>query len=349
VLPAAASPTSERPEIQRLLQAARANGETELNLTWGQPAVVGQGGAQGAKQYEAVFNRLYGTNITVNFTPGPSMPDLQAKVAQELAAGHKASTDVLIGNEANFAALLPREVLEPYDYTLLSSRITPEVMVVGDIGVQIYSTIPAILYNSDLVRPADAPKTLEETLDPRWRGKLVSTPYGTPLDRVAMRPDWGAERMKAFATRLSDNLGGLMRSGEESRIVSGEFAIFVMGSTHRARELDRLGAPVRYVIPVDGAVAGFQHLGVPRNSAHPNLAKLFINTIISEEGQRIMWELVDTDHYRLPGSRAESEVAELKTRGSSVFDITPKLVLERPEMAQLPGELERILAQGRGG
>jgi iron(III) transport system substrate-binding protein len=347
VLPAAASPTSERPEIQRLLQAARANGETELNLTWGQPAVVGQGGAQGAKQYEAVFNRLYGTNVTVSFTPGPSMPDLQAKVAQELAAGHKASTDVLIGNEANFAALLPREVLEPYDYTLLSPRITPEVVVVGDSGVQIYSTIPAILYNSDLLRPSDAPKTLEETLDPRWRGKLVSTPYGTPLDRVAMRPEWGAERMKAFATRLSDNLGGLMRSGEESRIVSGEFVIFVMGSTHRARELDRLGAPVRYVIPVDGAVAGFQHLGVPRNSAHPNLAKLFINAVVTEEGQRILWEVLASDHHGLPGSQMAAEVAELKNQGSDIFDIDVAVLLDRPEMKQLTADLDKILTQSR--
>ena len=33
------------------------------------------------------FNRLYGLNVDVRFTPGPSFPEMAAKVAQEVQAG----------------------------------------------------------------------------------------------------------------------------------------------------------------------------------------------------------------------------------------------------------------------
>jgi iron(III) transport system substrate-binding protein len=277
------------------------------------------------------------------------MPDMVAKVSQEVAAGRKASTDVLFGNESHYAILLRREVLEEYDYTRLSPRITPDVVALGDIGVEVYSSIPAILYNSDLVPPAQAPRTLEDVLQPTWKGKLASTPYASALDRVAMRPEWGPERMKAYVARLSQQVGGLIRASEESRIVSGEFLMFVMSNTHSAREWQRKGAPIGYVLPPDGAVAGFGHLGVPRTSGHPNLAKLFVNVVASEEGQRALWDTYATDHHRMPGSGSAAEVAELKAKGSGIFDLNVKFVVDRPEIGQLVSDLEKIMTEGRGG
>jgi ABC-type Fe3+ transport system substrate-binding protein len=85
---------------------------------------------------------------------------------------------------------------------------------------------------------------------------------------------------------------------------------------------------------------------VPRNSEHPNLAKLFINVVVSEEGQRILWDTYAADHHLLPGTQTEPEIVELKAKGSSIFDVDSKTVLERPEMLQLSAELDRILTEG---
>jgi iron(III) transport system substrate-binding protein len=255
---------------------------------------------------------------------------------------------VYIGNEVNFATLLPRQVLEEYDYTLMSPRIVPEVVIVRNIGLEIFSSIPAMVYNSDLVSAAEAPKTLEDVLDPRWKGKLAATPYVTPLDRVAMHPNWGEARMKAYVTRLSENLGGLIRIGEESRVVTGEFLVLVMGNVHNTRVLQRQGAPVTYVVPPDAATSSATQAGVPRNAAHPNLAKLYLNTLVSEEGQRVMWDVFGGDHYRLPGSQGAADIARLKAQGATVADVNVQVVLERPEMGPLVSELEKILAGTRG-
>jgi ABC-type Fe3+ transport system substrate-binding protein len=340
----AVPPATENPEIQRLLAAARDAGETELNVSWSPNSI---GGFEAIGRFETLFNQIYGTSIKINLTPGPSMPDMVAKISQEFAAERKASSDVFLGNESHVASLLQRDVLEPYDYTLLSTRITPDLVAVNDVAVQIYSSIPAILYNTDLVPPAQAPKTLEDVLDPKWKGKIASTPYASPLDRVAQRPEWSPERMKTFVARLSQQIGGLIRAAEENRIVSGEFVMFVMSNTHSARHYMRKGAPIGYALPPDGAVAGFGHLGIPRNSARPNLGKLFINVVMTEEGQRVIWETYAADNHKLPGSGSAPEVAELKAQGSGIFDIDVKLVLERPEIRHLTVELDRILTEGR--
>jgi ABC-type Fe3+ transport system substrate-binding protein len=339
--PSAAPARAENPEIQRLLAAARDAGETELNVTWSTGSL---GGHEGAAKYEALFNRMYGTNIKINFTPGPSMPDMHAKVIQEQAAGLKASTAIVLGAESDLAGIFPRDALEPYDYTLLSPRIIPEVVAMGNIAVETNSTIPAVLYNTELVRGADVPVNLEDVLDPKWKSKIAGSQTMGSLSRVAMRPEWGPERMKAFVSRLSQQVGGVIRNSEENRIVSGEFVMYVMGNTHGARDVQRKGAPIGYVIPPDGATAGFQHMGVPRNSAQPNLAKLLINVVMSEEGQRILWEVAATDHHALPGSQSGAEIAELKAKGSGIFDVDVQAVYERPEMNKLRVELDRMLS-----
>ncbi len=123
--PSAASSTPAReftPEVQRLLAAAKAGGETELDVSWSSDVM---GGTDGAKKFEALFNRMYGTNIAIRHTPGPSMTDMTSKIAQEALAGHAASTDVFVGSEGHFGPLVNKDVLQHYDYTLLSPRITP--------------------------------------------------------------------------------------------------------------------------------------------------------------------------------------------------------------------------------
>jgi iron(III) transport system substrate-binding protein len=342
----ASAPPTDNPEIQRLLAAAREAGETQLDLSWSANSL---GGYEAIAKFEALFNRLYGTNIKVILTPGPSVPDMQAKIIQEHAAGRKASTDVMFGGDTNFAAILPREVLEEYDYTQLSPRITRDVVAVQNIGVEVYSTIPAILYNTDLVRSADAPQRLADVLDPRWKGKIAGNQTVGELSRVAMRPEWGPERMRDFVTRLSQQVGGLIRNSEEERIISGEFLMMVLSNSHGARFAQRKGAPIGYVIPLDGAVAGFQYLGIPRNASHPNLAKLYINMILSAEGQRILWETYGSDHHRLSGSQTEAEIAELRARGADLFDIDMEVAMQWPEMAQFRAELDRLMTTGARG
>jgi ABC-type Fe3+ transport system substrate-binding protein len=343
---AAAAESKHSAEIQRVIAAAKEKGENELNLSWGSSL----GGAAGAKRFETLFNRLYGTNIKMTFTPAPSMTQMAGKVSLEVAAGRKPSTDILLGTESHFGDLLGRNVLEEYDYTKLSPRIVKDVVAYKNLGVEIAGIVPGITYNSELLSPAEAPKKLEDVLNPKWKGKIASTANAALFDRTAARPEWGAERMKAFVRKLSDQIGGLLRCQENNRIVSGEFLMMVLncGSYQIRREKSK-GAPLEHIIPEDAGTVGFFHLGVPRNSAHSNLAKLYINALMTEEGQRLIYEMEYTDHSDLPGSQSAAEIAHLKAKGIPVLKVGVKFIADHPELPKLSDELLRILRQRQGG
>lgn len=339
----AATISEHSQEVKRLIAVAKEKGERELNLAWGSTF----GGAQGAKKLEALFNRQYGLSMRVNFTPGPSMTEMAGKVSLEVTAGQKPSTDILLGTESHYGDLLNRNVLEPYDYTRLSRSIPVEVVAYKNIGVEVAGIVGGISYNSEVISPAEAPRRLEDVLNPKWKGKIASTVNAGLFDRVAARPEWGAEKMTAFVSKLSEHIGGLVRCQENNRIVSREFLMMVLncGSYQMRREKAK-GAPLEHVIPEDSATVGFFHLGVPRNSAHPNLAKLYINTFMSEEGQRLIYEMEFTDHYALVGSQSVGEMSHLRSKGINVLKIDAKFIADHPELSKLSDELRKLLRKG---
>ena len=331
-------------EVKRLIASARDKGEAELDLAWSDTSL---GGSEGAKKFGALVNAMYGINVKLNFTPGPSMTDMAGKIAQEVAAGRKASTDILVGTESHFGALLGRNVLEEYDYTKLSSRIRKDFVVPKNIGVEFATVVSGITYNTNLVRPSDVPKKLEDILSPKWKGMIASTQNAAIFDRVAYRPEWGAERMRAFLGRLSGQVGGLIRASENERVISGEFAMLVLdGGGHQVRKQQAKGASLAHVIPEDAGTVASLHIGVPRNSSHPNLAKLFINMVMSEAGQKLVFETHFTDHHELPGSQSAAALAQLKSKGIDLLKVDVEFVARHPEMGKLSDDFRRILQRG---
>src|SRR5262249_49511473 len=161
--PDVAGAASHSPEVARLLAAARDAGEVELSLSWGDNEL---GGSAGSKRLERLFNEQYGTSIQGNFTPGPTITEMGLAGSQEVATGRKASTDLLLGADTHYGLLVERDVLERYEYTQLSDRITPQVVAPNNVGVEIATRLPGITYNTNLVSPAEAPRTLEAVLDP---------------------------------------------------------------------------------------------------------------------------------------------------------------------------------------
>jgi ABC-type Fe3+ transport system substrate-binding protein len=338
-----AAPTA----VEQLIATARANGETELGLSW---SINSLGGIEGAKQFETLMNQMYGTGFKVNLTPGPSMQDMGVKITQEFVAGQKASSGVYLALDSTFAGVVMQGAMEEFDYATLSPRIGREMVAARNSGVEIYSTVPAIVYNSELVARADVPRRLEEVLDPKWRGRVSTTEGATYFDLVAMRPEWGPERMKTYMGRLSNQIGGLVRtSAGMNNLVSGEFVMQVLSNTHAAREVRNRGAPIDAVVPEDVAVVGAMHMGVPRHSAQPNLAKLFINMIMSEAGQRLVYQYQLTDHWLLPGSQSGDELRDLKARGVHILATNVQFALDHPELNELSRDFVTILREKRGG
>ncbi|HEX6513163.1 MAG TPA: ABC transporter substrate-binding protein, partial [Chloroflexota bacterium] len=256
--------------LQAIVDGARKEGQ--LQLIWGEGAV---GGAEGARQLADGLNKRFGLNLNVQYTPGPAMPDVAAKTLQEFQTKRPATTDVLIGSEAHFPPLMKADALEKVDWASWAPDVKdPRLLGTPDgTTVKIASRTPGITYNASRLTGDAVPKSMQDLLVPRFKGKLASTTYGAMFDRLATDDLWGQQRALDYVAKLSAQAGGLIRCGEAERIANGEFDVFALdcGASDALRAKQK-GAPLAQVIPTDAAALVYWYMGVPKNAAHPNAA-----------------------------------------------------------------------------
>jgi hypothetical protein len=87
---------------------------------------------------------------------------------------------------------------------------------------------------------------------------------------------WSEDKVKDFTRKLVALSGGRLRYSEEERVVSGEFPIAANmgGAVEQMWQWQAKGAPLVAVMGSTPVLPSYFQLGVPKNSAHPNLAKL---------------------------------------------------------------------------
>jgi iron(III) transport system substrate-binding protein len=81
----------------------------------------------------------------------------------------------------------------------------------------------------------------------------------------------------------------LIRSEQiASRLVSGEDLMAFNGMPGRAYQFNQKGGKLKFMIPEEGIVLMPQGTFILRNAPHPNAAKLWIDFILSQEGQDLL-------------------------------------------------------------
>jgi ABC-type Fe3+ transport system substrate-binding protein len=126
--------------------------------------------------------------------------------------------------------------------------------------------------------------------------------------------------------------------------VSGEFLLlFLACNDARTMELNAQGAPIDYALMEDGLMIGFNYITIPKNSEHPNLAKLFTATTVSREGQ----EILDRFGYGLhlvDGTKKHKKYQEYAKRGLKFYENTAEeSVKVGAEIEKLREEFQKIL------
>src|SRR5579862_462311 len=291
------------PALQQVVAAAKSEGK--LSLIWSATTL---GGAAGAKRFEDGINKMFGTDIRITFTPGPSMPGVGNQIAAEKQAGRKASVDVYLAYSRTIALLRQYDLFQPVDWqSLLPGRIKDENVEDNGAVIKAVTALPGILYNTQLA--PEKPTALTDFLKPEWKGKFASTPYAANFDILSAKDSWGAEKAIAFAKEFSTQLAGLIRCDDGGRIASGEFLALVMTcSGSEAIPLLAKGAPVAHVQPKDFVIQSYFYFAIPRNAENPNAAKLFIVYAMTPEGQALIWDTWQTDLHLFPGSHTRQAV-----------------------------------------
>ena len=330
--------------IAELIKGAKQ--ETTLRAQWGADTLDGGPGLQ---KIVAAMNKKYGLSIKPSFTPGANMQGMMAKITRELAAGQPASSDVYFGNPQSMLQAMSANSLKPVDwYPLLERPMLKEAgfdpIVPGNIGIAMASTLVGAIYNSNLVKGNDIPHKLEDFLNPKWKGKIASTPYAAGFREFAMPELLGKEKIVEFTKKLSKHIGGLIRCGETDRLTSGEFLMLALAcGDQEVNMAQRQGVPLGYAIMDDATISHTRYAGVPKNSRAPNTAALFIVFLHTVEGQKMMWDIDGLDFHLYPESNQKKKLDAAKAKGAKVVISSPQWLNKNKNYDATQKELEKIL------
>jgi iron(III) transport system substrate-binding protein len=250
------------------------------------------------KLMELSFPKRYG--IGVEFVPARG-GNVIRRMVDEAKAGVQYFDLHIGGTESAITGLLPENILEPVEpYFMLPEVKDPKQWWGGYIWADnakkfiynfvAYQTV-SLWSNSDLYKPAEF-KSFDDLLNPKLRGKIGISDPRTPGSGSSM---WsymnyvkGEEFLKRlvaqklFVTRdlrlLADNLAR-GKIAVTSGIGYSEFLPFI-----------KAGLPVTALpVPSEGLYVsgGYGHLMIFKHLPHPNATKVFINWLLSHDGQEL--------------------------------------------------------------
>jgi iron(III) transport system substrate-binding protein len=276
--PAGSPATAANDALQSLYEAARAEGEV---VFWGpadpeelQPVA------------DAFMKRFPGVKVTHFEIRGE---EFVPRAIAEAPQG-RASFDVGEGRMTVLSPLLQRDLVQGYsDWadTFKSVELSPNAITENGRLLTWYSLLYPIAYNTNLVRAQDAPKSWDDLLDPKWRGRMIVEPRAAAFGYLGL--EWGPERLGSYMEQLRTQQPVFVQGGTTvaTQLVAGVAPIAVGTYAHKVLQLQQQGAPIDWAKEVSPQGATRTALFALKGAPHPNAAKLFVGYLTSNEAQRI--------------------------------------------------------------
>ena len=314
----AASQESDKEREARLIQAAKKEGTV---IFWNQSP---------AKESETMlvkFRQRYPFVRTEYWRAG-STELYQKQISEGRAGAHNfdvGGTDLDYVDELKKAGLMKKYSWPSTSGWPASQRDTEGYWVTR------LRSLKVIAYNTQLVAPNHAPKSWEDMLDPKWKGKIQIDKNSA--DWVLMLwSAWGKEKTISFLKQLSKNivLGG-SQSQRLELLAAGAIPIDMAISLHRLVEYQDKGAPLEFARTDPAVLEKSTPIFIAQHAPHPNAAILFADWFTSFEGQQAYY---DTTLSPVPDPRVKTRFAE-PLKGL-------KIVVTPPDMAVHSVEAEKI-------
>ncbi len=150
-----------------------------------------------------------------------------------------------------------------------------------------YETYASLGFNTSLIPPAEAPKTMQDLLNPKWKGKMsiVSTTTGTRWIGNTLE-SLGREYLEKIAEQdvKVQNMSGAALAG---LVVSGEVPLSPTIFDANITQAKQKGAPVDWR-PLEPVVTTVAYSGLTLKAPHPHAALLYLDWLHSKEGQQLI-------------------------------------------------------------
>jgi iron(III) transport system substrate-binding protein len=238
------------------------------------------------------------------------------RLAQEYAANIFVADVINASDAAHFiawkrdgwlAAFVPEEVARfyPPEHRDPDGRYATSRVYVSSLG-----------YNTNLVKPEDAPRGFMDLLLPQWQGKIVkahpsySGTIMTATFQIARELGWD------YFEKLAKQKVLQVQSSVDppTKLALGERAVMADGNDFSLIQLKEAGQPVEVVYPTEGAPLIACPNAVLARAANPNAARLFQSYLFSREGQQLLVDFAaqHSAHPEVKEKPGRKPLAEIK-------------------------------------
>jgi iron(III) transport system substrate-binding protein len=281
------------------------------------------------------FKRSYPFVKNAEFIDVPSAQKT-AKIIQESMAGGP-TADVLLNDATVQQSLFDRGLTLETDWGALGVATSP-VMTPTPYIVLALTPPYVVLYNTELVKEADVPRSWDDAVDVKWKGHTghwmraaffvgLSAGMGEAKARDLV------SRLAALQPRLFDGQFPLSQA-----VGSGEISLAITAYDSAVRIVEK-GAPVK-LIGLDPTPFGMICGGVLKYGKNPNTARLFLSWLASPEGAITFENMTKRGNYFVAGTETSKL---LKDRKLSYFS-PEQSIAQAKKLNALEVEFSRKLA-----
>lgn len=184
----------------------------------------------------------------------------------------------------------------------------------------VYLNLNVQAYNTRLVSPRDVPKNYQDFLDPKWRGKIAMDPKAFEWF-AAMLKMMGEEKGLTYMKRLADQDLKFYssRTLNAQMVAAGEVSLSLAVYNNRVEDMKTVGAPIEW-FAIEPVVPEIHPIAISARAPHPNAAKLFVDFLLSREGQEIIAGL-----YRIPSRMDVDPIVPKLKKGLNVLPFDPTI------------------------
>jgi iron(III) transport system substrate-binding protein len=232
------------------------------------------------QMYFAVFNKRYPFIKTEYFRTGKQK--LVIKILFEEQAKQRIA-DVIHTSVIETSILKRRGVLSKY-VPLEAAVLPAQYKDPEGFWTSAYASGTLLGYNSKQVKRAEVPKNYDELLNPRWKNAIA-------ID--SNKIEWFAMLLKLKGRAYMEKLAALnptIRDGNTlvlQLLAAGEFPVSAGVYEYSIEDLKNKGAPVDW-IGLEPVITYTVASSLPSQPNNPNAAKLFIEWLLSKEGQEVI-------------------------------------------------------------
>lgn len=294
-------------------------------------------GAEGRQAMSEAFKRKYGLDIEYISNGRSSM--LTQKIFTERRAGLYMVDAFISGSTSMVTELEPARILDPVEPELILPDVTEHEKVqklwFGGYLYFIDETTHTILsftaypsfplaFNTELVKPEEI-KSYQGLLNPKFKEKIIlSNPTvsgsGAKWFQIQSNYIMNVDYMKELAKQKPLIMDDLRLMAEW--VARGKYFVGIAPKPVEITEFQRAGAPVDFYTPIEGTylTSGGGNIVLIKNRPNPNATRIFLNWLLTQEGQSIYTQVTERQSRRLDISTGDISQTKLRQPGAKYFE-----------------------------